>query len=209
MDTNQLRHDRSVPRSPESESHLARIVSEVMSPPLVNAVILMAIALQDAPNLLRALGLGLLAVVFVSFIPMVVIVRGVRQQRLTDHHVAVREQRPLPFAITLLCVVLGWLVLIALQAPPGLVVLVGAMAVGLLVTLLVTLFWKISLHAACAATAVAVFTIVFGLPFLLLSPLVLLVSWARVARGSHSVAQVIGGIILGSTITPALFAFFR
>lgn len=188
---------------------LAHLVSDLLSPPVVNAIILLGVAIHSAANWIRGLELGLISIVFVSAIPMVFIALGVRRQHLTDRYVHRREQRLLPFAVTLGSVVVGFLILVALHAPRELTVMVGAMAIGLLITLLITLVWKISVHAAVAATAVAIFTIMYGPLLLILTPLVALVGWARVVRGSHTAGQVIGGIILGSTVTPLIFAILR
>ena len=87
--------------------------------------------------------------------------------------------------------------------------LVAAMAVALAVATLVTLFWKVSLHAAVAGGTIAVLWRVFGPAALALTPLVGLLAWARVAVGAHSPSQVVAGIGLGTTIAALVFALLR
>jgi hypothetical protein len=63
------------------------------------------------------------------------------------------------------------------------------MLAGLVVSLLVTVGWKLSLHTGVAAGSVAVLVLVFGPRLLALSPIVVLIgwpgwSWATTARPS-------------------------
>ena len=188
---------------------LARMTSNVFSPPLVDAVLLVAVALHSAGTIGAAIAWGLLSLVFVCAIPMLVIARGVRRQQLTDHHIGNRQQRPIPLAITLLSIVVALVLLVVGHGPRDLLALVAAMATVLLLSILVTLSWKISLHSSTAAGALVVLVLVFGPWSLLLTPLVALVSWARVALGSHTMPQVIAGVVLAFIIATPVFILIR
>ena len=63
----------------------------------------------------------------------------------------------------------------------------------------VTLVWKLSIHAAVVAGAVTILVQVFGLPLLVLAPLVALVCWSRVALRDHTPAQTVAGAALGAS----------
>src|SRR6185503_20551000 len=99
----------------------------------------------------------------------------VRRGGLTDHHVGVRQQRPVPLLVGVASMLVGLILLALWSAPRDLVALVGVVAVGLAASLLVTLVWKLSIHAAVVSGAVAVLVLVFGPPLLLAAPLVPLV----------------------------------
>jgi membrane-associated phospholipid phosphatase len=90
-----------------------------------------------------------------------------------------------------------------------LVALLGAMAAGLAASLLVNLFWKLSLHTAVMAGAVAILGVMFGPPLLVLAPLVGLVGWSRVEVGDHSSAQVAAGAGLGAAVAAVVFVLLR
>jgi hypothetical protein len=152
---------------------------------------------------------GLVSVLFASLIPFAYIIRGVRRRRFTDHHVSVREQRPIVLLFGIASVLAGIAVLIILGAPRDLVALVGSMAVGLSSSMLVTLFWKISVHAAVTTGAVVVLVLVFGPLFLMLLVVVALVAWARVAIGDHTPAQALAGVVLGAAVAGTAFPLFR
>ena len=55
----------------------------------------------------------------------------------------------------------------------------------------ITLWWKISVHAAIAAGTATVLLLVFGLALLVVWPLVALIAWSRVQVGDHTPAPVV------------------
>jgi membrane-associated phospholipid phosphatase len=167
------------------------------------------VAWRSAPTPGEAVKWGALAALFASLVPFGYILRGVRRRQLTDHHVGVRAQRPLPLLVGVASVLVGLGLLAVWGAPRDLVAVVAAMAVGLATALLVTLFWKVSVHAAVTAAAVVILVLVFGPWLLLLAPLVALVGWARVASGDHSPAQVIVGVLLGGAVAATVFPLLR
>ena len=194
---------------PLSGAVVARGVSEVFSPLLVNAVLLFVIALHRAPTPVRGLEWAAIAITFVTLIPQAIIVLGVRRNRLSDRHVRVRAQRPGLIAIALFSIIVGLGILVALQASRELLALLAAMLVGLVVTLLVTLFWKVSLHTSTFAGAVTILVLAFGPIFALAYPLVILIGWARVKVSDHSPSQAATGAVLGLVVAATVFPIFR
>jgi membrane-associated phospholipid phosphatase len=102
-------------------------------------------------------------------------------------------------------VLVGLLVLKIGGAPDPLVALVAAMEAGLATSLLVTLFWKVSVHAAVVAGAEAILVLDSGPWLLVFTPIVLLVAWARVQLGHHTIAQVAAGVALGAAVAIGVF----
>ncbi len=207
-------HDRSRPYLaspdwPPLRRRLARLVTEVLAPPPLCAALLIAVAAKTAPTPLAALRWGLLGALFTSVFPVLTILRGVRRRRLSDHHVGAREQRPALLLLFSAIVLLGTMVLAVLGAPRPVVALVGAMALGLVVSLSITLVWKVSVHAATAAGAAVVLLLVFGpalWPCLLVPPLV---AWSRVEVGDHTPAQVAVGMGVGALVAATGFLLLR
>src|ERR671933_454424 len=136
---------------------------------------------------------AVLAVLFAAVVPMAYILVGVRRRPLSDRHVGVRDERPLPLLVGVASVLVGVGSLVVLQAPRELVALEAAMAVGFGTSLLVALVRKISIHVAVAAGAVVILVLVFGPAWLLLVPLIAAVGWARVVLNDHSPAQSVAG----------------
>lgn len=207
-------HDRtrpflSNPDWPALRRRVARLLTEVLAPPPLCAALLIAVAAKTAPTPLAALRWGLLGALFTSAFPFFYILRGVRRQRLSDHHVRAREQRPALLLLFIAIVLLGAVVLAALGAPRPLVALIGAMALGLVISFGITLVWKVSVHAATAAGAAVILLLVFGpalWPGLLLPPLV---GWSRVEVGDHTPAQVIVGMGVGALVAALGFLLLR
>jgi hypothetical protein len=188
------------------QASLARLVTEVLAPAPTVAVLVALVAWQSTPTAAEAVTWGAIAVLFVSAMPFLYIVRGVRRGGLTDHHVGVRQQRTVPLLVVGASMLAGMIVLAILGAPRDLIALVAAVAVGLASSLLVTLAWKISIHAAMVAGAVTILVLVFGPVALLAVPLVPLVCWARVSVRDHTVAQTLAGAVLGATVAAVVFS---
>src|SRR5439155_24010028 len=165
---------------------IARTITEVFAPAPTVAALLVVVSWHSAATAEDALRWAVVSVVFASLIPLAYIIRGVRQQRLSDHHVSVREQRPVVLLFGIGSVLVGVAALVYLGAPRELVALVGAMAVGLLSSMLVTLFWKISVHSAVIAGTMVTLILVFGPPLIAFGLVVALVAWARVVLGDHT-----------------------
>ncbi len=194
---------------PTGRRRLARLVTELFAPAPTVALLLLIVAWHSASTPAEAVKWGILAALFASILPFLYIVRGVRRRQFTDHHVGVRAQRPLPLAIGIMSVIVGLLLLVLLGAPRELVALVGAMVAGLTTSTLVTLFWKLSIHAAVTAGAVVILVLVYGPALVVLVPLVALVGWARVELGDHTAAQAAVGVLLGATIAAVVFTLLR
>lgn len=190
---------------PPAENKLARLVTELLAPTPTVVLLFLVVAWRGAVTVADAVRWGALTVAF-SVLPLLYVLRGVHHQRLTDHHLTRREQRPRPLLIGLALLLLLLKLLVAGGAPRELLALVGSMIVGLAVGLLVTLRWQISGHAMVAASTVVVLTYLFGPSLLILSPLVALVAWARVRLGDHTPAQVIAGGALGAVSTTTFFS---
>jgi membrane-associated phospholipid phosphatase len=173
------------------------------------AALLAVVAWHSAPTTPEAIVWGSIAIVFASLIPIAYVLRGVRRRRFTDHHVRERQQRPVPLLVGIVSVVVGVAVLNLFGAPRMLIALIEAMLVGLVVSLAVTLFWKISIHVAVVSGSVVVLALVFGPVALIAIPIVAAVAWARVQVGDHTSLQVVVGAAVGALVAGATFPLFR
>ncbi|MDP8930084.1 MAG: phosphoesterase PA-phosphatase [Actinomycetota bacterium] len=200
---------RIAARPGRNKQRLARLVTEVLAPAPTVAGLLLVVAWRSTPTAAEAVKWGLLASLFASVIPFLFILRGVMRRRLTDHHVRLREQRPIPLIVGAASVLIGLGLLAWAGAPREIVALVAAMLVGLVTSTLVTLFWKLSIHTAVTAGALVILVLVFGRAFLVMTPVVGLVGWARVASGDHDLGQVLAGAALGTTVAGVVFSLLR
>ncbi|MEV6691193.1 phosphatase PAP2 family protein [Micromonospora sp. NPDC051196] len=188
---------------------LARIITELTAPAVLVSLLTVVIGWHSARGAMSGVGWGLVAVVFVSLIPMSYILGGVRRGRLTDHHVRVREQRRVPLLFGLGSVAAGLALLSVLGAPRPVLALVAAGLVGLVVAVTVSHWWKMSIHSAVAVGALVILMVTFGAWLLVATPLLGLVGWSRVRLGDHTPAQVLAGGALGGLVAAVVFALLR
>jgi membrane-associated phospholipid phosphatase len=114
--------------------------------------------------------------------------------------VPIREQRRTPLIVGISSVFVGLVLVSSLGAPKPLVALVASMLAGLVVSLAVTIFWKVSIHTAVVAGAVVILAFTFGPILLVTAPAIALIAWSRVELGDHTPAQVIVGATLGAVV---------
>ncbi|HVA25337.1 MAG TPA: phosphoesterase PA-phosphatase, partial [Chloroflexota bacterium] len=117
--------------------------------------------------------------------------------------------RPLPLVVAICSIAAGLILMTLFGAPRPMIALVAAMTVGLLVSLAITVLWKISVHTAVVSGAVVIVALVFGPAFAALAPLVALIGWARLERGDHTLPQVLAGAAIGAAIAAGVFLPLR
>ena len=201
--------DQELARPLPRRLRVARLVGEVLSPPPILVVLALVVAWDSSPTLAMAVVWGAIAAVSASVLPYALILRGVRRGRLTDRNISLRQQRVRFAAVAIASILTGLTLLAAFDAPAEMVALQASIAVGVACGWVITLWWKISVHAAIAAGAATVLLLVFGLALLVVWPLVALIAWSRVQVGDHTPAQVLAGIALGIVVNATIFPLLR
>lgn len=176
---------------------VARLISNVGSPPLVTSVTVILTAFKVAGS-----EAWIWAAIYVSLgilIPFLYVVWSVTRGQITDIHIRLREERRQPLLVTLVCAGIGWLVLALGPAPAAMTTVAAALWLQVVVIFLVTLRWKISVHTVAAAGGATLAWTFLGtvLPFLLVVPLI---AWSRVRLRRHTLPQTLAGVLLGSTV---------
>lgn len=196
-------------KTTERRQQLARFVTDALAPAQTAAVLLTLVAWRSAPNTSLGVASAAIAAVFAGVIPFWYLRRGVRRGHWTNRHVPVREQRRRPLMAALVSVLAGLGVLLLLGAARELLALIVAMSVGLLVTLAISQFWKLSIHSAVMAGTAVVLMFVFGVGAFVAWLIVGLVAWSRRELGDHTTAQVVAGCIVGAIIAGVVFPTLR
>ena len=182
---------------------LAGWVSVAAHPFVLIPVLVALVTAQSLPPREAALVVGL--VVAGSILPMLwIIMRRVRSGAWTDHDVSVREQRTGMYPAAL--AVSGASVLLLYLSGSGRSILLGTVAVFILIAVsaLVNTRLKVSLHTGFAAfTAVCLWP--GSRPMGIAAAVVALaVAWSRLELRRHTLAEVVGGALLGAGIGAAL-----
>jgi membrane-associated phospholipid phosphatase len=182
----------------------ARLVSNILAPVTISIPSVLLVAFYDAQSLASALFYTSVTLFFLSFGPMLYIIIGVRLGKFSDVDVSRRKERIGPFLFGLASVLAGLVTLVLIKAPKNLQTLLIITAVSCIVMLVITLWWKISIHASSLAGMVTFLTALYGVIVLPAFLLVVLVSWSRVVLRRHTVAQVVAGALVSITLTSAI-----
>ncbi len=149
-----------------------------------------------------------LTLVFVIMVPLVSIVMLFVKGKITSIHIIDKGERKLPFVVVILSVCLGLVFFYLFDAPLELIALAITFIANGIVLAAITPYWKVSLHVAaatCCFTAVTVFCgWKMSFSFLALP----LISWARISRGRHNLAQSLGAVLASLVVTILMFYIF-
>lgn len=194
--------------SPTGNGHrtrrLARIITELSGPAVCAVAGLVLVAARNSHQGLGA-AWGGVAVLLCAGVPMAYIGRGVRKGNWSDHHISRREQRYIPLIVASLSVGSAAVLLALVRAPGQLIALILAQLIGLVVVLIVTRLWKISVHAATAAGLLGILFVLYGWPALMGIFALIAVCWSRTVLDAHTWAQVLVGAATGFCIAWLLF----
>lgn len=180
-------------------------ISALTSPYVITAFTVVLIVRVLHPTLPQLLLWSALSAFFAAVLPFTVVFLLWRTGRVTDIHVAVREQRALPFIAALASGAIGVAVLHLIGVPRVLVALgVVYLVVGLALAL-ISLYWKISVHSGVVTAAVMVLVLAGYEQAAYALPLIPLVLWARTYRGRHTFAQGVVPLVLAALLTPLAY----
>lgn len=132
-------------------------------------------------------------------IPMIFFLTMLYHKQIKDWDIQKRAQRVPLYLFTLVCH-LGGLWMAHELGKAHLVSILMVYYIVAVVFGVVTLFWKISLHAGVNAVLITTINVLYGWRYLPLYGLLYLVMWARVYQKHHTWRQVIAGALLGGLI---------
>jgi len=187
------------------KERLARLTSNIINPFLVSFAVIVLLAFKTTDTILDAVKWALISVI-ISVLPVFIVTTFmVRRKKLDGFFANPREQRNIVYIVASALAALGCGLLWGLKAPHLLAVTFTAGLAAIVIFTVINYFWKISLHTAFMAAAVAIVIMVYGYAaawtFILLPP----VAWARIALKQHSVAQVITAGLLSPVIVAGVF----
>ena len=187
---------------PDLRSRWARRITDNADPK--NVILVVVPVLSVVKDGLLGLAWAAFAVVFAAVIPTLFI-----RKRGGDRHVGDRRRRVLviPFIMTSVLVCLA--VMVLAHAPRDLVAMVVAMFATLVPILVITAWWKVSVHTAVSGGAVAILALVLGVWWLLGYLLVAVIAWSRVVLRDHTLAQTLVGTAVGTLTAGATFWWSR
>ena len=182
----------------------AEVVSRVLDPvweiPL-SLLIAIGFAVQEG---LRWRFLGLLLFIDVV-VPMIFFFTMLYHRQIKDWDIQSRVQRIPLYLFTMVCH-LGGLWLAHEVGKSELAVILAIFYVIGIIYVLITLRWKISIHAGTNAVLITSINMFYDWKYWYLYSLLGLVMWARVYQRHHSWAQVVAGGALGGGLVGVGFS---
>ena len=176
----------------------AEVISRVMDPVWeIPAAIMLAVAFAMQEGL-RWRFMGLLLFID-GVVPLVFFLTMLYNKQIKDWDIQHRAQRIPLYLFTLLCHLGGLYLAHELGKGDLFQVLLVFYVLGV-TFFLVTLKWKVSLHAGVNSGLMTILNYFYGFQYLWLYLLLYLVMWARVYQKHHTWEQVIAGALLGGGI---------
>src|SRR5260221_4378457 len=148
----------SHPTSVPAYVYLARRVSTLLAPAPVSGLLVLFVALYHTHTLLIAFPYAAVTFFSIGLGPLVFVLLGVHSGKLSDIDLSHRNERTGPFLFGFASAMLGLFVLLYLHGPKALETVLICTAVGGMVLMVTTWWWKISVHAATLAGAVTMLT---------------------------------------------------
>ena len=176
---------------------VARLLSNVISPPIMFAITGLALGLYERP-IWPGLAWGAVYSLLIALTPMVVVLYLLRTGRVSDIHMSATHERHIPYLIAVTSSAVAYVLLVAFDGP----MLLRCLAILSFITLgalgLINTRWLISIHATAAASTWLILSLIFGWTVsLILLPFVILICLIRLYLKRHTPAQVLAGVVLG------------
>ncbi|MAU13811.1 MAG: hypothetical protein CL607_28600 [Anaerolineaceae bacterium] len=179
----------------------ARIVSDIVSPPVVWAVVGLMVGMAYGATVTEGTLWGVVFGVFICWIPLIFVALMVWRGRISDIHMQHRRERILPMVVTIISSLAALWLVATRDAPPVFYLLILIALVQITLMLAITLFWQISMHTMSITAAIIAMGTMFSMTAgLVLVPLIVLVAAARLNLKRHTPGQVLGGTVVGGIV---------
>ncbi len=173
----------------------ASVISGIFNP-AVTAAFTFLILLYPLQSIQTFLMLMATCITFGTMVPLVMMLQLTKIGVISDFNVSERKERTKPFVGAAASYLAGGGVLLLMKAPTIIIALMLCYAGNTVIMLLITLRWKISIHASGVAgpTTALVYSIgaCAAVFFILLIP----VGWARMQLKAHTPWQILVGALV-------------
>lgn len=145
----------------------------------------------------------LLGIPLIAVAPIVMVLYSFKKGYV-DLHVSEGERRPVFFLPAIVAYLSAATVFLFLNCEILYNLSMAYLSMSFTV-LLVTLFWKISIHMAALTGPITALILVFGATYAPLYLLALPLGWARTELEAHTVSQVVLGAAVGIAVTALVY----
>ena len=183
----------------------AMCISRVLNPVFALGIVIVLVSLGASGSGNWIVLCVLIALFFSVFAPWGVVLYMRRRGEISELFIPERRDRLRPLFFFTASSWMGVGTLYLMHPPPALYALMVCVAVLSTVALLITMQWKISLHAMGLWAACGVVIALYGSWWTVVPAG--LVSWARFVLQAHSVSQILVGSIVGVGVAFFIFGY--
>jgi len=177
-----------------TSENTASIISIVFNPAVIAAfTFLILLYRENAQGFLVLMGI---CFTFGTFVPLAIIYELSKYGLISDFYVTEKKERAKLFAGAISSYFVGGVALLLLRAPAIVTALMLCYAGNALIMMLITLRWKISVHASGIAGPATVLIYSLGIWAAIFLGLLVPVGWARIRLRGHTTEQVLAGALL-------------
>ena len=183
----------------------AMYISRVLNPVFVLGVVIVLVSFEASGSGVWVVLCVLIALFFTVFAPWGVVLYMRRRGEISELFIPKRRDRRRPLFCFCASSWMGVGILYLIHPPPALYALMVCVAVLGTLSLLITMLWKISLHAMGLWAACGVIIALYGSWWAVVPAG--LVSWARLVLQAHSTSQILVGSIVGAGVAFFIFGY--
>lgn len=183
------------------KKNIAKGISTITHTPLVAVPVFLIICYYLIPISDDLLIIGSISIFFGGLLPLMICYLWAKKNNL-DVDIPTKEDRIYPLLMVIPSYFLGLILLYSLKAPDIITVLMACYFSITIIVLLISIYWKISLHSMGIAGPAVFLIYIFGAPGLIFSLIILpSVMWSRLYLKRHTVSQVVMGALFGLFLT--------
>jgi hypothetical protein len=149
-----------------------------------------------------------ICIAFGTVAPLLMMYQLSKSGLISDFYVSDRGERVRPFAGAILSYLFGSVALTLLKAPTIVSALMICYASNTIIMMLISVRWKISVHASGIAGPATVMTYTLGPWAALLFGLLIPVGWARIELKAHTPGQMLSGALVTIVATWLQLRFY-
>lgn len=186
----------------------AHLISIIFNPVSVSTIVFPILIVTDGGVTSQDKALFLAIVILVtSIVPLTHVAFLMRRGKVDSFDVDARVKRLGPLAVGVAGYLAAFAGLSILQAPAIVRGLMFCYAVNTLLVLIITRWWKVSIHATGISGPLVALSYNFGMTAAPLYVLIPIVGGSRIILKKHSFAQVAAGVAIGLALTAIQLRF--
>jgi len=195
--------------SQSNRRRIANYLSTAFSPYIIAALIIPIVIFVSTERVMEALFWSIVVPSILIGPTLAYVGFEVRKGNITDMHIRERVQRSKVYVIGIVSLIFLVFILSIFDAPNELQALIYSVAIGNVISFIINMKWKISLHAEGMGGATVITLFIFGYSVAIVMSLIsIAVFWSRIELQEHTLMQLVAGYSIAVVVTIGVFLSF-